>query len=932
MAGEVLGSAVIEVGADTSGLPREVSKGVKNAAGKAQRDAFTAGQKTGKQFGGGVASGIRGTAGAIGLSLGAAGLAGFAAKSVRTAADFEVAMNTIRVAADVPAPELAKLSDLATDLGAKTVYSANEAANAMLELAKSGFKPAEIAGGGVQAVMSLAATEGLDLADAATITANAMAAFGIKAEKAAIVSSTLAAGSAASTASVASLAEGLGNVGAIANQTGLSLQDTVTALSILDANAIKGAEGGTALRSFLTALTPTTDKARNALKRYNLEFKNSDGSFRSLGEIAGDLRQELGKLGEAERAEALQTIFGTYAKQAASIFLKEGTKGFVEYGKEVRKTGVDVKLANARQEGLAGALEKAGGAIETAQKALGDALAPAIIDVSEAIQNDIVPAFTDFIAATREGEGVGADFIDALKLVLSTGKAVAGVINSLPGPVKEYGLEIAVAAVAINKLNTATAPGIARLKQLGAEMTYSTTRTQNLRAGLANLQTGLRAAAGAGGMIALSKGAQNSNEALGALELAAGGAALGFSVAGPWGAAITGTAAGLYGLKKAFNETATATNNAIIPNDNYTDSLRTGTRAITDQTRALVAKNAEETHAIEKGRALGLSSRTVVNAMMGYPPALAKVNAAQRKAEKSANGLNIVYDETGTAIVSISETATDAQKKQARAAAELGQIVFGNSSTLKEDIRLNNERALSLGNYNEVLHGVPPKVQSRIDLIGLSKAEQNIVGLTRKYDLVPDQVETILRAAGVQPTSADIKRIMDQVHALDKASANPKIDADTRRFYNKLSAVRREMGSLGNVIFGLAPGQAAGGTVIGQASGGTVPGARAPYGDKVLRALAPGEEVISNSRGQADRFRPLLKAINASSGVGSSSSVSSSSVMSAVAPESIVYAPVFNGPTTGSERLQELDWTIRFATRARLNRITGRATVAGGAI
>lgn len=54
------------------------------------------------------------------------------------------------------------------------------------------------------------------------------------------------------------------------------------------------------------------------------------------------------------------------------------------------------------------------------------------------------------------------------------------------------------------------------------------------------------------------------------------------------------------------------------------------------------------------------------------------------------------------------------------------------------------------------------------------------------------------------------------------------------------------------------------GMLAGNADGGTVGGApRRPYGDKVLTMLAPGEEVISNRNGQADRHRALLKAINA---------------------------------------------------------------------
>lgn len=48
-----------------------------------------------------------------------------------------------------------------------------------------------------------------------------------------------------------------------------------------------------------------------------------------------------------------------------------------------------------------------------------------------------------------------------------------------------------------------------------------------------------------------------------------------------------------------------------------------------------------------------------------------------------------------------------------------------------------------------------------------------------------------------------------------------------------------------------------------RADGGSIPKDGLPYADRYLYALAPGEEVISNRRGQADRFRPLLKAINA---------------------------------------------------------------------
>lgn len=61
-----------------------------------------------------------------------------------------------------------------------------------------------------------------------------------------------------------------------------------------------------------------------------------------------------------------------------------------------------------------------------------------------------------------------------------------------------------------------------------------------------------------------------------------------------------------------------------------------------------------------------------------------------------------------------------------------------------------------------------------------------------------------------------------------------------------------------------------GGTImpIRRAYGGTVPGVRWPYYDKVPMLAAPGEEVISNRFGQADRNRPALKAANAGATIG----------------------------------------------------------------
>ena len=120
-------------------------------------------------------------------------IVGIGVAAVNIQKDFEQSMNALAVMTGAPQKELEKLSDLAKQMGADTVFSAGEAAAAMLELAKAGFNPAQISGGALQSTMALAATEGLGLADAATIVTQAMNAFGIKAKDSAVAVDILAA-------------------------------------------------------------------------------------------------------------------------------------------------------------------------------------------------------------------------------------------------------------------------------------------------------------------------------------------------------------------------------------------------------------------------------------------------------------------------------------------------------------------------------------------------------------------------------------------------------------------------------------------------------------------------------------------------------------------------------------------------------------------
>lgn len=107
-----------------------------------------------------------------------------------------------------------------------------------------------------------------------------------------------------------------------------------------------------------------------------------------------------------------------------------------------------------------------------------------------------------------------------------------------------------------------------------------------------------------------------------------------------------------------------------------------------------------------------------------------------------------------------------------------------------------------------------------------------------------------------------VKALMRQLAA---SKASPTVTMNTGNAMATLNALIARMNALdGRVVTTYTSVRPIGGQQpVHSADGGTVHGPRHPYGDKMLYAVAPGEEIVSNRFGQADRHRSLLKAINA---------------------------------------------------------------------
>lgn len=352
--------------------------------------------------------------------------AGGAATSV--AASFDDAMSQVQGALGGASADMDGLRDLALQLGADTVFSATESAQAMVELAKGGLTEAQIKGGALAASMDLAAAGQLNLADAAATTVQMMGSFGLGAGDATRIANALAGAANASSADVSDLTQAMSQCSAQASMAGWSLEDTAAALALFADHGVKGSDAGTSLKTMLQRLAAPTDQAAEAIAAYGLNIRDSNGKMKDISGIADELTGKLGGLSDAERDAALQTIFGSDASRAAAILMQSGSEGLAKYIAATNDATAAETMANAQKGELSWALENMGGAVESASIAFGTALAPAITAVAGVIGN-VAEAFASLPAGVQTGIAVVLALVAALGPLLMV---IGSVVAALP--------------------------------------------------------------------------------------------------------------------------------------------------------------------------------------------------------------------------------------------------------------------------------------------------------------------------------------------------------------------------------------------------------------------------------------------------------------------------------------------------------------------
>jgi TP901 family phage tail tape measure protein len=314
-------------------------------------------------------------------------VAGIGVASAKTAADFETSMSQTAGALDIPMSKMGNLRALALKMGADTQFSAEQAGQAMTELAKGGLTEADIEGGALKSTMDLAASSSMDLGTAANTVVQVMGAFGLTAKDSAQAVNALAGAAAASSTDVEPLSQGLSQCGAQAHTAGWSIQQTTAVLGAFADAGIVGSDAGTSLKTMLQRLGAPTDKAATEMKSLGLNVWTSNGHMKDASGIAQELQNKLGKLSDKQKQQALATIFGSDATRAATVLMNDGASGLSKYVKATNDQTSAQRLANSQMGNSAKTWEQMKGSIETAAIQIGNALLPTINKVVDAITN-----------------------------------------------------------------------------------------------------------------------------------------------------------------------------------------------------------------------------------------------------------------------------------------------------------------------------------------------------------------------------------------------------------------------------------------------------------------------------------------------------------------------------------------------------------------
>lgn len=389
-------------------------------------------------------------------------IGGVGVAAVKTAADFDSAMSQVAAVSGATGKDFDALRNKAREMGAKTKFSATEAAEAMNYMAMAGWKTEDMLDG-IEGVMNLAAASGEDLAATSDIVTDALTAFGLSAKDSGHFADILAAASSNANTNVSMMGETFKYCAPIAGALGFSAEDTAEAIGLMANAGIKSSQAGTALRTIMNNLAGDVKISGKAIGDVTIATTNADSSMRDLSDILADCRSAFGNLTESEKAQAAESLVGKNAMSGFLALMNAGEDDIAKLSSAIDNCdGSAEKMAMTMQDNLAGQPTILKSQLQELAISFGDILMPAIRSIVSKLQG-----FVDKLNGMDEGTKRTIVTIALLvasigPLLVIIGTAISKIGVAMQGVVK--------LANCISKLKVSVQGGTGVLGKLGAAL------------------------------------------------------------------------------------------------------------------------------------------------------------------------------------------------------------------------------------------------------------------------------------------------------------------------------------------------------------------------------------------------------------------------------------------------------------------------------
>lgn len=343
---------------------------------------------------------------------------------INVAGELEYEMATVGAVAGTTDDETAALTDVVQELGATTIFTASEIAEAAETAALAGWSYDDMADG-LEAVTKLAAASGEDLTEMTSIVADAMNAFGLSGSDAINeFADTLTQAATSSNTTIGQMGEALSYVESTASNLGYSIQDVSTVLAVLANNSIKAGTAGAALNTMLTRMSGANESATATMEELGISLYNEAGEAYDLLTVMENLRDAFSGLDDESAQLAAYNLAGQRGMRALLSITNATEEEWQEMVEAVYDyEGATDEISDEKLDSYEGKLQLLEDAWTALEDTVGENILPIATDVVELL-TEIVNWLTPLIELTGDlqvGLLAGAGTMYVMSTAISKG-------------------------------------------------------------------------------------------------------------------------------------------------------------------------------------------------------------------------------------------------------------------------------------------------------------------------------------------------------------------------------------------------------------------------------------------------------------------------------------------------------------------------------